>query len=100
MSNLNQYDIVNAIITIDIVVVTDRCDPPIDLAEIDHPDQACGPFACGIKVTMARRLLVVINTTPTTPFNGTQAFQLPPSLQKSKTSLHPHSKRQSLLQVL
>jgi hypothetical protein len=82
----------NAIITVDIAIITERCDRDIDLAGANSSDQERGSSVFGRIETIVRRWLMDINTTPTTPFNGTQALQLPHSSQRERLhSIHTKS---------
>ncbi len=94
---LTSDDAFNAIIAVDIAVITDRCDLAVDLAGLDRSDQECGPSAFGRKWTTARRWLVAVNTTPTTPM----ASKLPQLSFIARASLHlkPHSRASTILQV-
>jgi hypothetical protein len=74
-------DTFNVIIDVDIAVVTYRCDPVVDLAGANCPDQEHGPSAHGRKVLTARKWLIAINTTPIISIQHTQAFQPPHSLK-------------------
>jgi hypothetical protein len=77
-------DTFNATIVVGIAIVTNRCDSAVDLVGVNHPEQDHGLSSCGRKVVTARWWWSAINTTPITPFNGTQAFQLLHSLQRAK----------------
>jgi hypothetical protein len=90
MSRVRLYrasdDTFNAIMVVDIAVITDRCYSTIDLAGEDRPDQTQGPSAYGRKLAMARWWLVAINITPTTPSMASKLTQFS-FIVKSETSL-------------
>jgi hypothetical protein len=90
MSRVRLYrasdDAFNAIMVVDIAVITDCCYSTIDLVGEDRPDQTHGSSAYGRKLAMARWWLVAINITPTTPSMASKLTQLS-FIVKSETSL-------------
>jgi hypothetical protein len=82
-----------------IAIVTYRCDLVLDPAGVNRSGSARGPSTSGREEATTMWWLTAINTTPTTTFKGTQAFQHPHSLQRAKLHFKPHSKSSILLQV-
>jgi hypothetical protein len=52
---LTSSNTINAIIVVDIVITTDCCDPVVDPAGVDRPDQERGPSAFVRKAATTRR---------------------------------------------
>jgi hypothetical protein len=89
-------DTFNAIIAVDAINIIDRSKSSCWWAGAGRPDQERGPSALSGTRATTRRWLVVINTTPTIPFNCTQSSHSFTLNTRARTPLKAPKLRQVL----